>query len=126
MDGHANHGGAQHAVAEAVAGTQLGEYRAIGMLSGFDALDGLVLVGVEFLPFRFNSLEAQFGEGGPEAAVNPVEAFAILFVGGVAMGLEGALEIVEHGEDGFDGGADGAMMLGGAVALDALAIIFKI
>jgi len=126
MDGYANHGGAQHAVVEFVAGSELGEDGAVGMVVRLDALDGLVLVRVERFAFGFDACEAELGERRPEAAVDEIEALAEFFVAGVAMGFQRALEIIEHGQDGLDSGADGTVMFRGAVALDAFTVVFEI
>jgi len=126
MDGYTDHGGAQHAVVKFVTGSEFGEDRAVGMVVRFDALDRLMQVRIELLALGFDALQPELGKSGPEAAIDKVEAFAEFFVTGVAMGFEGALEIVENGQDGLNGVADGAMMFGGTVALDTFAVVFEI
>ena len=126
MDSNADHGGTEDPLVEAVARGEFGQHEAVGVFARLDALDGLVLVRVELLARSFNPLQAHLGQRSPETPVDEIEALAELLVAGIAVGLQGALEIIQDGQDGLDGGSNGAVVFGGAVAFDPLAVIFEV
>src|SRR5271156_1359499 len=70
MRGDAHHRGAQHATVKHVAGLKFREHRAIGFCRGFDALDGVMKMRVEWLAGGFDALEALFRERVPELAMD--------------------------------------------------------
>jgi len=124
--GDANHGGTQNFSVKGVAGLQLFEDSVVGMIGGFDALDGVMEMRVEALPFRFDFLQAVSRERVKQLLANKLKAFAIFVVRRVAMRRNGAVESVEDGKQALDDDFGAAMALLMAFAVGAFAVIVEV
>ena len=126
MNGDAHNRRTQQASVKTVAGLEDVQHGAVGMIGGFDALEGLMDVWVEALPDGVEALETQTLESVPELAVDQLKTFAVVLVGRGGVGSEGALEAVEDGEKRFDDAADVTAGVFNALAVDALAEVLKV
>src|SRR5947209_17072475 len=130
--GYFDHRGAQELVAEAVAPLHLlhdcvGFYF-VRRLGG----DGLVHVRVEELADRGHGLDAEAFEHAAELSVDQLDAvqevaeLVRLFGLQRALGFEGALEVVDDGEEAPDDFAERAVVGLGPLALGALAVVVEV
>lgn len=124
--GDANHGRTQNLAVKNVAGLQFTDDRVVRVAGSFDALDGVMEIGVEGFAFGIDFLQAVPGKSVEELLANELKAFAVFVVRGAAMRSDGAVESVENGKQAFDDDFSAAMALLAALAFDALAIIFEV
>lgn len=101
LDGYDHFGVAEDFVVEVVAFfDNVDDEAFLRGVGGWELGDGFVEVFVEFGAFGFDGFEAFLGEDVDEFVVDELDAFFGGF--GVGHGGEGALEVVDDGEDGFD------------------------
>ena len=93
--GHANHGGAQYPVAQAVAALQFINHVMVGNLVGLHHLDGLVQAWIEGLSLGGNRFHAKPRQHVVELAVDQLHAGAEVF-GGDAFHLQRAVQAVQN------------------------------
>ena len=126
MNGDAHNRRTQQASVKTVAGLEDVQHGAVGMIGGFDPLEGLMDVRVEALPDGVEALETQTLESVPELAVNQLETLAVVLVGRIFLGSEGALEAVQDGQKRFEDAGNVAVGVFGALAVDTLAEVLKV
>src|SRR6185312_6399916 len=118
--------GAHDPVAEAVAPLPDGGDRALGMLRGLVA-QGLVDVRVERLPrLRLDLLEAAPVEDVGQLLAHPGDPLGHLRLLVVLGGVDGPLEVVEHGQELGHDRLGGPVGLGLRVAGHALAVVVEV
>src|SRR6266852_2703717 len=126
VHGYANERGAKYASVKEIARLKGFKDNAVFVLGGFGAVHGLVEMRVELLADGVEALDAEAREIFEQLLVDQLEALAVIFVFGFAVGSEGVFEAVDDRNERFDDAADGA--LGGfrAFFFDSLAVIDEV
>src|SRR4029077_11512406 len=99
MDRYTDHGGPQDASVKNIARLKHLKDRAVVVVFRFGAIHGLMQMGIERLADRIEALDAEFCQVIEKLLVDKLEAFAIIFVFGLAVSGKRVFESVDHGNE---------------------------
>src|ERR1700676_1781608 len=126
MHDDANDRGPEHTPVKQIPVLKDVQDESVRIVRRFGALDGLVEMRIENLSRRVETFEPMAREGVKELLSNQQHTFAIFFVAGVVMRLQGTIESVENRNQIHHQSFETSAPFFMAIALDAFLVIFKI
>ena len=126
IHGNAHNRGPQNAPVKRVPVLKYGDDKPVRIIPGFQALNRLMLVRVEYFPRRINALDAVLGDRIPELLADQRDSLTIFLISRVVVRLQRPIERIQHGNEVGDQPLDPAAAFFVTIALGPLSEILEI